>query len=182
MFDGSPYSMGGNGKRISHGNTTISAFGITLDIAPATGGGCIESGPFANTGVNLGPVAFQPAGPDGGLGYNPRCLTRDLAPYWSNLTRPSDVAKTIASSGAIGEFDTVFEGLAGVHTAGHFTIGGLGIDAFAAAGDPVFYLHHASIDRTWTLWQSIDFASRTNQIFGTTTAFNSKSVCRLLRC
>jgi len=41
------------------------------------------SGPFANMTINLGPVAPLPGtapGPDGGLGYNPRRLKRDVGP------------------------------------------------------------------------------------------------------
>ena len=174
VFNGSPYSMGSNGKSIPHGNTSISAFGISLSIPPGTGGGCIESGPFANASVNLGPVAFQPVGPDGGLGYNPRCLTRDLSLAWANQTKPSDVVKTLSSCTDLGCFDNVLEALDGIHAGGHFTIGGLGIDAFASAGDPAFFLHHSSIDRVWALWQSMDYANRTNQVYGTNTAFNRK--------
>jgi len=37
-----------------------------------TGGGCIQSGPFKDLIVNLGPL--------NSLAYNPRCLTRDSAP------------------------------------------------------------------------------------------------------
>ena len=40
-----------------------------------TGGGCIQSGPFKDLIVNLGPL--------NSLAYNPRCLTRDFSPYFA---------------------------------------------------------------------------------------------------
>ena len=175
VFDGSDGSMGSNGKTLHpHLPTNISAFGIHATIPPGTGGGCIEYGPFANTSVNLGPVAYAPEGPDGGLGYNPRCLTRDLNLGFSNQTKPSDVLKVIEGPQDLGTFDTVLEALEGVHAGGHFTMGGLGIDAFASAGDPAFYLHHAAIDRVWSFWQSIQPEERLEQVYGTGTAFNSE--------
>ena len=174
VFDGSDASMGSNGKPTPHGPTNISAFGITAAIPPGTGGGCIERGPFANATVNLGPVAFAPRGPDGGLGYNPRCLTRDLNPNFSNQTKPSDVVKVIGGPDDLGTFDTVLEALEGVHAGGHFTMGGLGIDAFASPGDPAFYLHHAAVDRVWGIWQSLKPSERLQQVYGTSTAFNSE--------
>lgn len=36
-------------------------------------------------------------------------------------------------------------------------------------GDPVFYLHHAQIDRVWAIWQNLDPLNRQNAIFGTGT-------------
>jgi tyrosinase len=49
-------------------------------VADGLGGGCFESGPFKNMSVNLGPTGMQPVGPSNGLGYNPRCLKRDVGP------------------------------------------------------------------------------------------------------
>ncbi|KAG8526301.1 uncharacterized protein KY384_000294 [Bacidia gigantensis] len=174
VFDGSDTSMGSNGKYIPNRNgTAISAFGLHAVIPPATGGGCVYSGPFQNHSVNLGPVAYAPYGPDGGLGYYPRCLARDLAPGFSNQTKPSDVVHVIRDTDDLYTFDDVFEGLTGVHAGGHFQMGGTGIDAFASPGDPAFYLHHAQVDRVWTLWQDLKPEERRNQVFGTSTAFNN---------
>ncbi|KAM0136979.1 hypothetical protein ACHAP3_004317 [Botrytis cinerea] len=175
VFNGSPASMGSNGAVIpNRTSTTISAFGITLDIPPATGGGCI-SGPFSNNyTVNLGPIAYAPYGPDHGLGYNPRCLSRDISSVWSNNTKPSDVVRLIQSSPDLGTFDTNLEALDGVHAGGHFSMGGLGLDAYASAGDPAFWLHHAMVDKVWGLWQNLDAGDRTKMVYGTGTAFNSE--------
>ena len=55
----------------------------TLPIPAGVGGGFVKTGPFANMSVNLGPVGGLDGvapGPDGGLGYNPRGLKRDVGP------------------------------------------------------------------------------------------------------
>ena len=55
----------------------------TLPIPAGVGGGFVKTGPFANMSVNLGPVGGlngTAPGPDGGLGYNPRGLKRDVGP------------------------------------------------------------------------------------------------------
>lgn len=57
--------------------------GGNIQLPAGVGGGYVTTGPFANMTVNLGPVgglAGVAAGPDGGLGYNPRTLKRDLGP------------------------------------------------------------------------------------------------------
>lgn len=70
-----------------------------------------------------------------------------------------------------GDFDA---GEYGVHGGGHFTIGGdPGGDIYTSPGDPVFWLHHGQIDRTWWIWQNQDIANRQNAISGTITMFNS---------
>ncbi|KAF3480343.1 uncharacterized protein GIQ15_05690 [Arthroderma uncinatum] len=173
VFDGSPYSMGSNGMPTPHGPTTISAFGFSLDIPPGTGGGCVYAGPFRDYNVSLGPVAFEPKGEMGGLAYNPRCLTRDLSPLWTNNTKPSDIAALLTDCDDIGCFDGQLEAPDGGHSGGHFGIGGLCIDAYASAGDPAFWLHHAQVDRMWTIWQNLKPKTRTHQVWGTGTAFNN---------
>jgi tyrosinase len=83
----------------------------------------------------------------------------------------------------------------GVHTGGHFTVGGDpgGVsdffssaeylpernvinqwvqDFFTSAGDPAFYLHHSMIDRVWWIWQIQDLAKRKDAISGTITLSN----------
>lgn len=47
-------------------------------------------------------------------------------------------------------------GSRGVHSGGHYTIGGdAGSDFYNSPADPAFYFHHRTIDRVWT-WQNLD--------------------------
>ncbi|KAK2746484.1 hypothetical protein FQN57_003110 [Myotisia sp. PD_48] len=172
IFDGSPYSMGSNGESIPHGPTEISAFGLSFSLPPGTGGGCTHSGPFANYTVNLGPNAFEPKGPNGGLGYNPRCLKRDISLAFGDTLKPTAVLDQISSCKDFACFLAKSEADSSGHTGGHFAIGGDMVDAFSSTTDPVFWLHHAMVDRAWTIWQHQDAEIRTNQVAGTGTALN----------
>lgn len=83
--------------------------------------------------VNLGPVSPALAGVvanGDGLGYNPRCLRRDMSAYvaktWGNT---KEILELILSKNTIGEFQNHMQGdfangFVGVHSAGHYSIGG----------------------------------------------------------
>ena len=87
LFDGSDTSLGGNGAYIQHAGPVIvpppGIGGGNISLPAGLGSGFVTTGPFGNMTVNLGPVGglngTEP-GPDGGLGYNPRGLKRDLGP------------------------------------------------------------------------------------------------------
>lgn len=87
--------------------------------------------------VNLGPVSPTLAesedvlvGTGTGADYNPRCLKRDVSVWvssrWSQDQNSTDL---ITQHTNISDFQTYMQGdfdagFYGVHTAGHFTIGG----------------------------------------------------------
>lgn len=48
LFDGSATSIGGNGEAIVHGATLLRAFGLEISLPPGSGGGCVQTGPFAD--------------------------------------------------------------------------------------------------------------------------------------
>lgn len=148
---------------------------------PGTGGGCVTSGPFTyNNGtgyvLNIGPGASQD--------YNPRCLVRDLhTADWGPLTKPSAVSILYETCGGslpcfYGLMDSPFTG---IHSVGHYQLGGAAGDVFVSPGDPAFWLHHANLDRVWAVWQYLGTGEeRVREVFGTETNFNSKfSWCSL---
>lgn len=113
-------------------------------------------------------------GDGSGFDYNPRCLTRDINSYWS--LKDLNYAKVQSAIVDTVDFAAFSERFAhpGLHSSGHFTIGGMNNDLFISPGDPAFYFHHAQVDRVWTLWQGRNLARRENELMGTTTWFNSK--------
>ena len=184
IFDGTATSMGGNGAYQAHNCTNGLPTGLNC-IPPGNGGGCIASGPFKNMTVNMGPISPTLAEPEvvpapSFYAYNPRCVKRDVSSWVSSRwTTDQNSTDLIVQNGEIGSFQTVMQGdfangVYGVHTGGHFTIGGdPGGDLFASPGDPAFYLHHAQIDRTWWIWQNQDPEQRTTAIAGTITLNNN---------
>ena len=62
-------------------------------------------------------------------------------------------------------------------TRSHYAMGGdPGRDVFVSPGDPLFYLHHSMIDRTWWIWQMLDPSTRAvgqTAVAGTNTFLNS---------
>ncbi|KAF2736727.1 Di-copper centre-containing protein [Polyplosphaeria fusca] len=186
IFDGSPTSLGGNGKYIEHGPHDVGAANVS--VPAGNGGGCINSGPFKSMSVNLGPMAVSldvkiPPNPQAdGLGYNPRCVRRDITTYFTTkYLRSQDIASLITGTQKVYDFQTVMQtdttaGF-GVHSAGHFTIwGDPGGDFFISPGDPAFFLHHGQIDRTWWIWQNQDPAKRVMTVGGNSGVFGSGPV------
>jgi tyrosinase len=135
--------------------------------------------------VNLGPITPTLAEPEvkamSNIGaYNPRCLKRDVSEWVSSrFNTDQNSTDLITQNTDIYWFQTVMQGTFnlgefGVHTGGHFTIGGdPGGDLFTSPGDPAFWLHHGQIDRTWWIWQNQDLRNRLYAISGTITINNN---------
>lgn len=121
VFDGSEYSMGGNGEHYPHGISDLSLINAHLILAAGTGGGCLTQGPFADWTVHIGnPINvtnitdledYPGAPPDfpyspgvvldtpvpqynitSALAYHSDCIRRDLNPGWSNLATTDALA------------------------------------------------------------------------------------------
>ncbi|KAK1717666.1 tyrosinase central domain-containing protein [Colletotrichum lupini] len=190
VFDGSETSMGSNGAAIEHeGMHLLQSFtNTTIILEPGSGGGCVETGPFSDMVVHVGPrLLWQygtttPLTVDKPTDDHPRCLKRDLnkhiAARYSSLRNTTEL---ILGNDNIEWFQAVMQGddrytpgsEVGIHGGGHYTIGGdPGADPFISPGEPAFFLHHAQIDRVYWIWQMLDFANR-QDIFGTRTLQNN---------
>lgn len=185
LFDGSPSSMGSNGAFVPHNCTNALRNGKNC-IPAGRGGGCLTTGPFANMTVNLGPIAPTLAAKNvtalpsaDFFAYNPRCLRRDVSEFVSSgWTTDQNSTDLIALSPDLATFQTRMQGNVstgdfGLHGGGHFTVSGdPGGDFYISPGDPVFWLHHGQIDRTWWIWQNLDPEARTSVVAGTMTTDN----------
>ncbi|KAK1969298.1 Di-copper centre-containing protein [Colletotrichum sublineola] len=181
VFDGSDTSMSGDGAFVKH-NGSVSGAG-TIFLPSGKGGGCVTSGPFKNMTVNLGPVNpgmdGLKANPNGRLGYNPRCLSRDLNSYaatnWFTTQNLLNITLGQASQ-SIELFQNELQGrfsdgFLGMHAAGHFTVNGEASDLYSSVVDPTFFLHHAMVDRVYWLWQALHLW-KASDIAGTITLNN----------
>ena len=126
--------------------------------------------------VNLGPAisfltlngtSYVSANPrPDGLGYNPRCIRRDINPGSAKWTQDNETAWLVGNNSDPYWFQTnmegdIMHGHFGIHGGGHYTVAGdPGGDPFTSPGDPVFWLHHGQIDRVWWMWQSQDLETR----------------------
>ena len=69
----------------------------------------------------------------------------------ANLASPADLAAANGYTGTFTGFQTLLEGA--VHSGTHNAIGG-DMAGSASPADPLFWLHHAFIDKTWADWQA----------------------------
>lgn len=69
----------------------------------------------------------------------------------SQLAHPSDLNAVKNYSGTFTGFQTLLEGT--VHAGTHNAVGG-DMAGSASPTDPLFFLHHAFIDKTWADWQA----------------------------
>lgn len=136
------------------------------EVPGRTGGGCVEDGPFEKMTVRLGPLDD--------LSGNPRCLSRDLSPYFANRYLGINQLELTLSQSDFGHFTRVDDGgpsfdNSGLHGGGHYGVGGtygqMG-DLYASPTDPIFFMHHANLDRVWWSWQIRDLEKRLTDISG----------------
>ncbi|KAJ9144979.1 Tyrosinase [Pleurostoma richardsiae] len=158
-------AFGANGPYIN--TSEYETTNVPVKIPYKTGGGCVSAGSFVNMSVNLGPGAS--------LAYNPRCLQRDFSPWLATRTLNSSVESWTLSSDSFALFDHRVQGLSvevsgmTYHAGGHMSVGGdigeIG-NMYSSPGDPLFYLHHANLDRLWDKWQRQNWPTRAYDIAG----------------
>ncbi|KAF4460621.1 hypothetical protein FALBO_12592, partial [Fusarium albosuccineum] len=177
LFDGSEYSLGGNGLYVPYGIANGTVPGVpdpqVVTKPPGTGGGCVVDGPFANITLNLGPVFPEGDGNKTGLEYSPHCMKRDFLQPLGQEFLTHESAANLLSQPTMADFRRTLD--LGIHFAGHAGIGGDLSDVFTSPQDPAFYFHHCQIDRLWAMWQEQDLPSRLNATSDTQTYGNSES-------
>jgi tyrosinase len=182
VFNGDEFSLGSDGVFVpNRDNTYLGLMDVTFP--PGTGGGCVHSGPFSGVDFsNLGPLdSPYNDNVENDYDLNPRCLVRDLNVFFSSqyLTY-ANVTQLLLGQTDIQYFQAEMQGFVGdnklgVHGAGHWVGGGPSQmqDFHSSPNDPIFFLHHAMVDRVWAIWQALDSESRQNAIEGTETLNNS---------
>ncbi|KAF2032406.1 Di-copper centre-containing protein [Setomelanomma holmii] len=152
--------FGGNGPLTSPYNASAN------EVPGRTGGGCVPSGPFSNMTVHLGPFAS--------LARNDQCLKRDFAPDYAVTYLSKANVDKVLNQLDYGWMARTLEGgtsfdQSKIHAGGHFGVGGtfgqMG-DPFASPSDPIFWLHHANLDRVWWSWQSKNLTKRLRDVSG----------------
>ena len=63
-------------------------------------------------------------------------------------------AAAVTAAMANGTFNAFTPALQGIHNSGHVWVGGSMGSVPTAPADPVFWMHHAEIDRIWAVWQT----------------------------
>lgn len=178
IFDGSEYSMSGNGV---YNNTGPIVLGPTLSIPHGSGGGCVTTGPFADM---IAPIKFIDPSylfngtlPDGAFDYNDICLMRDLNAYVSQTYTNEAQLVAAAHAANASEFEYLLNGVIGssslgIHSGAHFSVGGQMDSIHVSAQDPIWYPLHTMIDKVYTSWQ-INYPELANTLDGSTgTALN----------
>ncbi|KAJ5670389.1 uncharacterized protein N7477_005752 [Penicillium maclennaniae] len=185
LFDGSETSLSGDGDRKDDWESTIRLFPSNVTIPNGLGGGCVTTGPFANYTLNLPDLDEAPGDvfPDNAFAYTPHCLTRNLNSFMSQaFTSQKDVDRLLASPNIttlqhnidVSVWPTLSDaGIMGPHAAAHMQLGRAMDDFWTAPQEPTFMLHHAMVDRIWTLWQEQDPENRQYALNGTSSIMNA---------
>ncbi|KAJ7250586.1 hypothetical protein C8J57DRAFT_1078631, partial [Mycena rebaudengoi] len=116
----------------------------------ATGGGCITTSPFASYNLSFGP----------GIIPTNHCLTRAFNNQYFKVLSSAVSANTLKQP-TFESFRIELEGephssRMSLHAGGHFAVGAEMLDSYSSPGDPLFYLHHANLNRIWWMWQQLD--------------------------
>lgn len=161
----SEFGFGGNGEFIPD-SVASKVDNVPFVVPGRTGGGCVKDGPFAKRNVSMG------LGPS--VEFSPHCLRRDISPWLIShslnqsvvdraLSRPDYMQFNIDLQGGVNP-DTML-----LHGGGHVGIGGNTGDLSnvnSSPGDPLFWCHHANLDRIWALWQAKDWPARKSDFSG----------------
>ncbi|RAK81955.1 tyrosinase family protein [Aspergillus fijiensis CBS 313.89] len=119
-------------------------------------GSCVTDGRFANMTLHIGPG-------DEDTDY---CLRR----AWDNEAAIANANSTALNAcNAYTTYSPWWDCVSNIpHKGVHTNIGGVMADIKSSPGDPVFFMHHAYIDKVWWAWQKADPINRMYDISGPT--------------
>ncbi|PBP24581.1 hypothetical protein BUE80_DR004392 [Diplocarpon rosae] len=140
------------GNFANSGLFTTDYYGRLLPPQPSGQGWCINSGAFGAITLNIGP----------GNANTPHCLTRSLDESQTAQCN-AEYVDVCSQRTNYAEFGSCLYG--GPHAYGHNGIGAVMSDVLSSVSDPIFFMHHAFIDRVFRVWQNRDPA-RTTTING----------------
>jgi tyrosinase len=157
--------------------------------------GCVADGPFKDEKLHIGPMGVMRPN-------NTRCLTRNLNAATAHSAASKDSFRAVLEgSKTFGDLRTQMEmpmrggrggssnssssggkaagtgtgtrmAFGSLHTVGHGGVGGEMLDVFTSTNDPLFFLHHAGLDRVWAIWQELDTSARTYNVAPASAAAN----------
>lgn len=99
-------------------------------------GSCVKDGPFAGFSTTFGPAT---------------CITRDIVRSDSQISKTAVAFLISSNSKSFVKFSDSLEST--LHGQVHCDVGGSMCDINQSANDPIFFLHHANVDRIWWMWQ-----------------------------
>ncbi len=83
------------------------------------------------------------------LASGPHTVTRNIGAL-ATLPTTADVTTAMGN----GTFNSFGQAVEGIHNSGHVWVGGSMGGVLTAPTDPIFWMHHAEIDRIWAEWQA----------------------------
>ncbi|KAK0620774.1 hypothetical protein B0T14DRAFT_587374, partial [Immersiella caudata] len=161
-FDGNDAYIPGN---LTHPQLPGLIGGPPSNLPDHSDGSCLTTGPFAGFSTFLGPTI-------------PHYVRRDLS--YASLRDFSSAAQVAAAMTlpTFGRFELITDTQT-FQPGGHWAVGGLYgtmTDTYCSAADPIFYLHHANMDRAWWSWQTRDLATREAEISGPLVFFDYENL------
>lgn len=161
VFDGSQYSMSGDGLFTDNDPIQL---GPNLTLPHGTGGGCVTTGPFANLSIPMKfiPTTFLQNGtlPADAYALNPSCLTRDLNVYTASTYTNNDLVTAATHATTARDFEIALNsiigaGSLGIHSSAHFQVGGARgpmSSIHVSVQDPIWFPMHTFVDLVYDSW------------------------------
>ncbi|TFK18975.1 Di-copper centre-containing protein [Coprinopsis marcescibilis] len=162
VFD-SDFGFGGNGSPGTYSLPPMNFPNPSRIDKWAYSRGCVEDGPFKKSTLSLGP---------GKLITN-HCIVRNINETYRPFLKSSALIDMKNRPG-FESFSFELEGRPRtttyrIHDGAHVLVGGDMSNVYSSPGDPLFFLHHANLDRIWWEWQQVKPAKRIYEVSGRTT-------------